>query len=130
MTHNRIAAVAATVVLLAVTLSHSAYGQSVLKSGTFRGAGGHKSSGQVSIVNADGVTKVVFAKNFRLNGAPDPRVAFGNGRYVRGTIFAKLRKLKGAQEYVVPSSFDLSKYNQVWLWCKKFNAPLAVARVR
>ena len=104
MIDNRIAAVAAAAVLLAVTVSHSAFGQSVLKSGTFRGAGGHKSSGQVSIVNAGGVTKVVFAKNFRLNGAPDPRVAFGSGRYVRGTIIAKLRKLKGAQEYTLTTT--------------------------
>ena len=73
---------------------------------------------------------VVFAKNFRLDGAPDPRVAFGNGRYVRGTNIARLRKLKGAQAYTVPSRINLSKYNQVWLWCKKFNAPLAVARVK
>ncbi len=130
MIDNRKVAVAGAAALLAATLSHSAFGQGVLKSGTFRGAGGHKSSGQVSIVKAGGVTKVVFAKNFRLDGAPDPRVAFGNGRYVRGTNIARLRKLKGAQAYTVPSRINLSKYNQVWLWCKKFNAPLAVARVK
>ena len=111
-------------------ISSAALAQTVVKSGTFRGAGGHKSSGGVSIVKTGGATKVVFAGNFRLDGAPDARVAFGNGRYVRGTIFAKLRKLRGAQQYTVPAGFDLSKYNQVWLWCKKFNVPLAVARVK
>ena len=116
--------------LCVVGVSNAALAQSVLKSGAFRGAGGHKSSGGVSIVKAGNVTKVVFSGNFRLDGAPDARVAFGNGRYVRGTIIAKLRKLKGAQEYVVPAGFELSKYNQVWLWCKKFNVPLAVARVK
>ena len=108
----------------------SAVAQQTLKSGTLRGAGGHKSSGQVRIVKAGNVTKVVFASNFRLDGAPDPRVAFGKGRYVRGTMFARLRKFRGAQEYVVPARFDISKYNQVWLWCRKFNSPIAVARVK
>lgn len=118
-----------TAMMCAVGLSTAALAQSVLKSGTFQGAGGHKSSGGVSIVRSGGVTKVVFAGNFKLDGAPDARVAFGNGRYVPGTIIAKLRKLKGKQEYVIPAGIELSKYNQVWLWCKRYNVPLAVARV-
>ena len=102
----------------------------VLKSGTFRGAGGHKTSGQVSIVKSGGRTKIVLAKNFRLDGAPDPKLAFGNGKYVRGTIFAKLRRIRGKQEYVVPKRLNPAKFSQVWLWCERYNVPLGVANIR
>lgn len=108
----------------------SAAAQQTLKSGTLRGAGGHQSLGQVRIVKTGNVTKVVFASNFRLDGAPDPRVAFGKDRYVRGMMFARLHKFRGAQEYVIPARFDIAKYNQVWLSCRKFNSPIAVARVK
>ncbi len=122
-----------TVVAIAVMvvggIGNDVLAQETLKSGSLRGAGGHKSSGQVRIVKSGNVTKVVFASNFRLDGAPDPRVAFGNGRYVRGTIFARLRRFRGAQEYVVPARLNVAKFSQVWLWCKKFNSPIAVARV-
>ena len=115
----------ATLGMLAATASSQ-----TIASGKFRGAGGHISSGGVRVVREGNRVRVVFAKNFRLNGAPDPRVAFGNGRYVRGTIFARLRKLRGSQSYTVPARLNAAKFSQVWLWCKKFNAPLAVARVR
>ncbi len=128
---SKITVLAAGIFMVTAAFASSqALAQETLKSGSLRGAGGHKSSGQVRIVKNGDITKVVFAANFRLDGAPDPRVAFGNGRYVRGTMFARLRKLRGAQEYIVPARFDVSKYTQVWLWCRKFNAPLAVARVR
>ena len=105
------------------------YGAEVLKSGKFSGRGGHKSSGGVRIVKDGNVRKVVFLNSFWLDGAPDPRVAFGRNGYVRGTIFAKLRKKRGAQEYQIPPVTDISKYNEVWIWCKKFNSPIARARM-
>ena len=121
---------AGTVLVTALVSSHMVLAQDTIKSGSLRGAGGHKSSGQVRIIKSGGVTKVIFASNFRLDGAPDPRVAFGNGRYVRGTMFAKLRRIRGAQEYMVPKRLNATKFSQVWLWCKKFNSPIAVATMR
>lgn len=122
----------ATVVLALVAfgLATATVSAQTLKSGSFRGAGGHKSSGGVRIVKANGATRVVFSANFKLDSAPDARIAFGNGRYQRGTIFARLRKLRGSQSYVVPARLKAERFSQVWLWCKRFNAPLAVARVR
>ena len=80
-------------------------------------------------VRSSDATGVVFAKNFWFDGAPAPRVAFGNGRYVPGTIIAKLKRRTGSQSYVVPARIDLSKYSQVWVWCEKFNSPIAVADI-
>lgn len=128
---SQIKVLVAAVVTVALAISGGrALAQQTLKSGYLRGAGGHQSSGQVRIVKQGNITKVVFAKNFWLDGAPDPRVAFGKGRYIRGTMFARLRKFRGKQEYVIPARFDIAKYNQVWLWCRKFNSPIAVARVK
>ncbi len=110
--------------------SHSLHAADVISTGSLKGAGGHKSSGTVQIVKDGAKTKVVFAKNFWLDGAPDPRVAFGNGRYVRGTIIARLKRTRGRQEYTVPSHINLANYSQVWLWCKKFNSPIAVANLK
>ena len=118
-------------VVAGLTLGTSAaFAGNVLQTGNFKGAGGHRSAGKVQIIKDGGVTKIVFNKNFRLNSAPDPRIAFGNGRYVRGTIFTKLKKLRGAQAYVVPARIDPTKFSQVWLWCKKFDAPLGVANLK
>lgn len=101
----------------------------VLKRGSFRGRGGHKTSGSVEIVKVGGQTRLVLKGNFRLDGAPDPRLAFGKGGYKRGTIFAKLKKNSGRQVYVIPNRIDVSRFTQVWLWCKKFNSPIGVAPV-
>lgn len=96
----------------------------------FKGVGGHTSSGEISIVKGGGGYKVMFGPNFSLDSAPDPKIAFGNNGYVKGTIFAKLGKLNGAQSYPVPSTVDLTQYNEIWLWCEKFNVPLAVAKLK
>jgi len=115
--------------LLTLAFSYTANAQNI-SSGTFSGAGRHKARGAVSIVRSGGTAQVVFAKSFWFDGAPAPRVAFGNGRYVPGTIIAKLKRRAGSQSYTVPARIDLSKYSQVWIWCEKFNSPIAVANIR
>lgn len=122
-----LAATAAVMMIAAPVASTSA--AETVKQGSFRNAGGHKTSGSVKLVKDGDTYKVVLASNFRHDGAPDPRVAFGNGKYVRGTIISKLKKNKGSQTYTVPKSLDVSKFTQVWIWCKKFNAPLGVASI-
>ena len=130
MIRTHLTSLALAVAVATAAAATGALAQDTLKSGSFRGAGGHKSSGQVRIVKDGGVTKVVFANNFRLDGAPDARVAFGNGRYARGTIIAKLRRLKGGQSYAIPRRINIAKYSQVWLWCLRYNVPLAVANAK
>lgn len=107
----------------AFTASHAA------EPGVFQGAGSHKASGHVEIVKDGAVTKVVIKNDFTLQDAPAPRLAWGKDGYKRGSIFATLTKFRGAQEYVVPAGTDLTQYNQVWIWCEKFDVPLAVAKL-
>lgn len=95
-----------------------------------RGAGGHKATGHVEIVTEGAATKLVFKDDFTLQDAPAPRLAWGKDGYKRGTIFATLAKFKGAQEYTVPAGTDLSQFNELWIWCEKFDVPLAVAKLK
>lgn len=99
------------------------------RTGTFTGAGGHVSSGKISIEVRDDATYLVFAGDFKLDGAPDPRVGFGKSGFTAGSDFAKLESLSGAQTYRVPASVNLSDVNEIWLWCRRFNVPLAVAKL-
>lgn len=119
----------ALVALVAAPIATSLAATTV-KSGSFRNAGGHKTSGSVKLVKDGNTWKVVMGANFRHDGAPAPRVAFGNGKYVRGTIISKLRKNRGAQTYIVPKRLNVSKFTQIWIWCAKFNSPLGVASIR
>lgn len=104
--------------------------EKMISSGSFTGASNHKTSGTVAIVEDGGSHKVVFKDNFLFDGAPDPKIAFGNNGFVKSTIIAKLAKVKGAQEYAVPASIDVSKFNEVWIWCEKFNVPLGMAKIK
>ena len=132
MTKWLVLVLGAALLISAPAGSQSALAQDamMIKAASFKGVGGHASSGDVAIVKEANGHKIVFKSNFRLDGAPDPKIAFGKNGYVKGTIFAKLGKLKGEQSYGVPASYDLSNFNEIWLWCEKFNVPLAVAALK
>jgi len=101
-------------------------------SGTFVGANKHITTGNVSVVRtANGGTVVILDKNFSLDGAPDPRVGLGrDGKYDSSADLGKLVKVKGLQAYAVPAGVDISKYNEVYIWCRKFSVSLGVASVK
>ncbi len=105
-------------------------GSAHAESGVLQGAGGHKASGYVEIVRSAETVKVVLRDDFTLQDAPASRLAWGKDGYKRGTIFATLAKFKGAQEYTVPAGTDLSQYNEFWIWCEKFDVPLASAKLQ
>lgn len=121
---------AALVIAASFVLAGPAAAADVLYTGTFKGAGGKKSSGSFDIIKKDGKTLIRLKSNFRLSSVPDPKLAFGNGRYKKGTIYAKLKKFKGAQTYVIPSRLNPASFKQVWIWCEKFSVPLAVANIK
>ncbi|MEP5731106.1 MAG: DM13 domain-containing protein [Sulfitobacter sp.] len=99
--------------------------------GSFTGANDHITTGGVSIVkNADGTATVTFDETFSLDGAPDPRVGFGkDGTYVQASDLGELQNLKGAQTYIVPASVNLDDFNEIYIWCLKFNVSLGVAEL-
>lgn len=119
-----VAAIAAGLISAAAAQAQQA------RTGTFEGKSGHKSSGGVSVGQEKGRWVLRMADDFRLDRAPDPRIAFGNDGYDAGTTLGRLKSLKGAARYRLPDTIDPAKYNEVWLWCKKFEVPLAVAKLK
>ena len=117
----------ASILLIAATFA--AFAADIIASGTFKGAGGHRASGRIELLRDGATVKVVLADDFRLKDAPDPKIAFGKDGYVNGTIFTPLKKLEGAQEYAVRAGTDVSAYNEIWIWCERFDVPLAVAKL-
>lgn len=104
----------------------------VTKSGQFKGENKHITTGGVSVVKTSaGGMKVILGKDFNLDGAPDPYIGFGkNGKYDRSANLGKLINIKGQQVFVVPANVDVSKYNEVYVWCKKFTVSLGVAAIK
>ncbi|WP_299401873.1 DM13 domain-containing protein [uncultured Roseobacter sp.] len=105
------------------------FGASAGTSGSFIGKSDHITTGGVTIVkNADGTATVTLDENFSLDGAPDPRVAFGkDGSYAPEADLGVLQKLNGKQVYTVPASVNIEDYNEIYIWCLKFSVPLGVA---
>lgn len=98
--------------------------------GNFTGTNDHTVSGSFEIVKSDDGYTLTLSDDFELDGAPDPKIAFGKNGYSKGTIFTKLNKLKGKQVYKLPASINPSDYNEVWIWCEKFDVGLGVAKVK
>ena len=97
--------------------------------GSFTGASNHVTSGRAEVVTEGGKTYVDLLDDFFFDGAPDPKVALGNNGYDSNTLMGKLRKNTGSQRYEVPAGIDASQYNEVWIWCERFNVPLGVAKL-
>jgi len=124
------------VTLLAIALplamlSIQAYAGDAVVKGTFEGASNHVTTGGVSVVEtADGLA-VVLASDFSFDGAPDPKVGFGkSGKYDISSQLDKLQSNSGEQTYLIPDSVDVSKYNEIYIWCEAYSVPLGVAKVK
>ena len=103
----------------------------VLASGKFTGASNHVTTGGVTVLKTDSGTLVILEPDFSLDGAPDPKVGFGNdGSYDHKSQLAHLANNTGLQVYSVPDSVDAGSYNEVYIWCEKFSVPLGVAALK
>lgn len=100
-------------------------------SGTFKGLKGYGTKGGVTVTeNADGSHTVTLASNFSMKQAPDPQIGFGNnGKFTKGTNISLLKSNKGAQSFRVPASIDVSKFNEVYVYCVQYSVPLGVAKL-
>ncbi len=109
----------------------TAAAEEVLGQGSFTGKSGHRTSGSVSIVKTDTGIEVRLGSNFKLDGAPDPWLGFGNsGKYDSKGEVAILKSNTGTQVYKIAGNIDASKYNEFYVWCRKFAVPLGVAKLK
>ena len=118
-------------IVMAATLALSS-GQiqagEAIHSGEFVGASDHITTGNVSVERISSGFIVKLAKNFSLDGAPEPSVGFGNdGKYDGSSSVGDLVMIEGAQTFLVPADVDVTQFNEIYIWCDKFDVPLGVA---
>ena len=115
----------------AAAVSFPVAADEVLTRGSFTGASGHDTRGEVSVVKTAGGEKLVLGSDFSFDGAPDPKVGFGaGGTYDPESQLSHLRRNAGEQTYDIPNTLDLSGYDEVYIWCQRYSVPLGVARLR
>ncbi|MDD9910879.1 MAG: DM13 domain-containing protein [Ahrensia sp.] len=99
--------------------------------GTFFGQSNHVTTG-IAVIEKDGdKTLLILGDDFSLDGAPAPTIGFSSGgTFDKATEFTKLQKLTGRQIYEMPATIDVSKYDQVTIWCADFSVPLGSADLK
>jgi hypothetical protein len=110
--------------LLLVCTGLNAESHKPVASGIFVGMSGHKATGGLSIYRDDGGYRVNFHQDFFFDGAPDPRLGFGKGKYLPATEFARLSHTQGTYEYHLPLTAKLEQYSEFWIWCEAYSVPI------
>ena len=93
--------------------------------GQFTGESNHVTSGTAEVAG----NTINLLDDFFFDGAPDPKVALGKDGYDANTLLGPLKSNTGASSYEVPASINTDDYNEVWIWCERFNVPLGVAKL-
>ncbi len=93
--------------------------------GKFKGASNHVTTGTAELTK----DSVQLLSDFTFDGAPDPKVALGKDGYDKNTLMGPLKKNTGASTYKLPAGINPDDYNEVWIWCERFNVPLGVAKL-
>jgi len=120
-----------TAAALSLTLAATAVQAGQARSGQFSGENNHVVTGGVSIVDHNGGKAVRLGPDFFLDGAPDPKVGFGQGgRYVDGTLIGKVTSNTGAQLFPIPAGMSVAAFDTIFIWCERFSVSLGKAALR
>jgi hypothetical protein len=109
--------------------------QDTLRTGSFVGVGDgiHNAEGIAKVVPLEDGSNILRLENLHVTNGPDLYVYLATDK--SASDFVSLGKLKannGNQNYDIPSQTDLTKYENVLIWCRPFSvlfgsAELAVA---
>ena len=119
---------------VAADASHATTGPKQLAMGQFRGYA-HETEGNAGIFDVNG-KRVLRLTNFKTSNGPDVHVYLVAARdakddaTVKKAGFLDLGPMKGNvgdQNYDVPGTADLGKYQAVTIWCARFNVNFATA---
>jgi hypothetical protein len=125
-TTNTESSVAGTAAALPASTAKDA---SVTARGIFVGKSDHVTTGHAAIARAGTKWVLILEDDFTFDGAPDPHVALGNDGYDKNARLALLSSNDGKQVYEIPAGLNVGRFNEVWIWCKKFGVPLGVAKL-
>lgn len=104
-------------------------GGDLVETGSFIGQSGHTVSGDFQIIKKGEIHYLVLQDNFQFDGAPDPKIGFSKDNdFSEDTLFSGLNMDAGKQIYRLPFDFNPDQYDEVTIWCDKFNADLAEAK--
>lgn len=93
-------------------------------SGTFAGAGDgiHNAQGSARILKLEDGSAVLRLEDFRVTNGPDLYVYLSTDKGASDYVdLGRLKAKAGNQNYELPSSVDLSKHDNVVIWCKAFS---------
>lgn len=92
----------------------------------------HSASGRARVVKlARGGRRLTLSDGFRIDPGPKVRVYLATDR--SGARFVSLGGLKGSkgtQQYTIPASTSLARYDTVVFWCVPFSVALASAELK
>lgn len=100
----------------------------------------HQTSGRASIYDTADRGRYLRLTDFTTSNGPDVHVLLAQGNdqnlkkdVVTGNLEAielgQLKANQGDQNYDLPASIDLQKYNAVVIYCERFHAVLGVAQL-
>jgi hypothetical protein len=92
--------------------------------GEFQSAGDgiHNASGKATALYLEDGSVVLRFENFRVTNGPDLYVYLATDRGASDYVdLGRLKANSGNQNYEVPAGIDLSKYDNVIIWCKAFS---------
>lgn len=107
----------------------------VLKEGQFHSVA-HDTKGSATVYQLSNGSRVLRFTNFETSNGPDVNVYLvaaadaSDSDTVKKAGFISLGSIKGTkgdQNYELPSDLDLSKYNAVTVWCKRFSVNFGTA---
>ena len=94
----------------------------------------HPTTGQVSVVEEEGVRYLEIAQDFQSDRGPALEVILHKSNTVGLKVeegdyvsLGTLKSFNGAQRYQIPDDLDLSQYQSVAVWCQEFNATFGYA---
>lgn len=113
----------ASSLVLGLSMQANAANGDVVASGSLAGANGHVTKGNVMVVEMNGGHVVKLGEGFSLDGAPDPKLAFGmDGK--APVMLSVLKSNTGAQTYEVPAGIDPANFNKFYIWCEQYSVSL------
>lgn len=93
-------------------------------SGGFQSAGDgiHNASGKATVLYPEDGSAVLRFENFRVTNGPDLYVYLSTDKGASDYVdLGELKANSGNQNYDLPEGVDLSKYDNIVIWCKAFS---------
>lgn len=93
-------------------------------SGAFEGPGDgiHNASGKATVIYLEDDSAVLRFEDFRVTNGPDLYVYLSTDKGASDYVdLGELKANSGNQNYDLPEGVDLSKYDNVVIWCKSFS---------